>query len=60
MTVLRRLQDLVRGFHAINNQALAGGMQHRHGDAHRNRLPSYNVDGWLNAQFDAAHRIRRP
>lgn len=60
MTVLRTLQDFVREFRAINDQAITGRVQHRHDDAHRSRLPSYNVDGWLNAQFDIAHRVRRP
>lgn len=57
MSVLRALQDFVREFRAINDHAITGRPPKEHGNAER--LPSYNVDGWLNAEFDIAHRVRR-
>ncbi len=58
MSLLHALHDFVREFRAINDHALTGRPPRKHGRT--DRVPSYNVDGWLNAEFDIMHRLRRP
>jgi len=58
MSVFHALQDFLREFRAINDHAVTGRPPRKRGNVER--LPSYNVDGWLNAGFDIAHRVRRP